>query len=437
MKRTLIPIILIILILAAASAAYLADNSSSTTEAPPLIDVRRGTIKTTVDASGTVYADREVEIKAKASGEIVELPFDVGDRVRKGDLLVRLDPIDEQRSLRKAEIATSSTLARLAQARIDVSTAERNLASNRSRAAASLAAAEATAVDRRRKAERALDLYVRKLASEQERDEAVSAAATADSEVEGARIRLTELDTEELTIERLKRAVELAEADRESARISQLDARERLAETQIYAPIDGVVSELNVQVGQIISSAISNVGGGTSAMVLSDLGRMFVYASVDETDVGKLALGQTVTVRADGYGDEEFVGKVERIAVKGEEVSNVVTFEAGIQITSANRTKLKPQMTVTASILLEEHSDVTVVANEALIEEGGRTFVEVQGSGNATARRVITTGLTDGVDVEVLTGLQPGERVVSQGTIKSRWTAKSEQKSSLPPPPGL
>jgi HlyD family secretion protein len=441
-KKTVIGCSIILAILVIAGVVLIGFRGKKTVEFETA-EVVVGDVSLAVNAAGTVFANREVEIKAKASGEIIELPFDVGDQVMKGDLLAKLDPVDEKRSLNRAEIETSATLARLLQARLDVQIKEEELKTNFARATAALNAAKSKAQDRRQKATRIRTLFENKLSSQEELDASVADATSATSDEENAQTRLLELKTDELTIERLKEQIKIVETEYDRVGISLLDAKQRLEETSIYSPIDGVVSTLNVQRGQIISSAISNVGGGTALMIVSDLSRILVYASVDESDIGRIHLGQEVRITADGFADEVFLGKVERMAVKGVEISNVVTFETRIEVVSENRLKLKPQMTVNASIIIEERKGVLVVPAESLLplEEGYE--VELKGTGDAKEKRNVTVGLSDGLVAEILSGLKEGEQVVKQGTVSSRWQASNQnsaaerKKVPPPPPPGL
>src|SRR5207247_967479 len=131
-------------------------------------------------------------------------------------------------------------------------------------------------------------------------------------------------------------------------------AQQHLDDTKVLAPMDGVVAARTVQIGQIIASAISNVGGGTTVMTLSDLSHVFSMASVDESEIGKVQKGQSVTVTADAHRGRRFRGVVTRIATRGVNVSNVVTFEVQIEITDAKKALLKPEMTTNVEIIAAE-----------------------------------------------------------------------------------
>jgi HlyD family secretion protein len=280
-----------------------------------------------VSSTGRVVSNLDVEIKCKASGQVITLPFDVSATVKKGDLLVELDPIDEQRRLQQAEVALASSEARLAQAQQELSVAEKTLATERKRAEAAVKSAQARARETDAKSERVKTLWEKKLTSEESYDTARTAAIGADADLTSAEIRVEEIRTEEQALELKRQNVRIAEGQVESNRIDLSIAKQRVQDTVVRAPMDGVIAARNVQIGQIISSGISNVGGGTTALVLSDLGRLFVLASVDESDIGKVELGQPARITADAFPGQDFRGEVVRIATRGVNTSNVVTFE--------------------------------------------------------------------------------------------------------------
>lgn len=439
MKKFLIVLVLILMAAGGYYAWKKKSGAASTAKTYTYSKVEKNDIRRTVDSTGIVTANRDVEIKAKASGTIVKIPYDVSDQVKKGELLVELDPVDELRAVKRAEISTSSSLAQLAQSKVELDVAQRTLKTDRERADSNLKAATATLKDRQQKAKRTRELLAKQLASQQEVDEASANAASALAEETSARIKILELDTQEADLESRRQAVIQAQTTYENTTISLLDARQRLRETKIYAPIDGVISALNVQEGQIISSAISNVGGGTAMMVVSDLSRIFVLASVDESDIGQIGEGQQVRITADAYGEELFLGKVDRVAIKGASTSNVVTFEVKIEVTSDNKAKLKPQMTTNVGVVLEEKTSALTVSSDAVLKEKGESFVEVKSAGATPEKRKIETGITDGLLTEVKSGLKEGEEVAAQGTVASKWqatgTAATTKRTGMGPPP--
>jgi HlyD family secretion protein len=400
-------------------------GKASSDAAAQTAKVEKGTIRPVVACTGRVVSNLDVEIKCKASGEIVSLPFDVSDPVEKGALLVELDPVDEQRNLKRAEIALSASQARLASAQQNLEVARRNLETDQRRAQADLDSARVRAADARSKADRMRQLLEKKLGSQEEYDTAETTAAQLAATLKGAEVRLDELKTVEAALETRRQDVKLAEAQVESDRIALQIAEDRVKDTKVAAPIGGVVTARNVETGQIISSGISNVGGGTTVMTLSDLSRMFVLASVDESDIGRVALDLPAVVTADAFPGRKFRGKVVRIATRGVAVSNVVTFEVKIEVNIERRPVLKPEMTANVEIVIAEKKDVLSVPVEALTRKDGKTVASVIGAAGASEERVVEAGVTDGTRTEVVKGLAEGETVaVRKGGADSRWSSK-------------
>ncbi len=383
--------------------------------------VTRGTLVQSVASTGRVVSNLDVEIKCKASGRVEKLPFDVSDTVSQGDLLVELDPVDEERAVKLAEVALASSKARLDQARQNLAVAEHNLTTATTRAQATLQSAQARARELRTKADRRRDLLQQNLGSVEDYDTAESAAIVAQADVLTAQAAIEELEAQRLTLETRRQDITLAEAQVESDEIALANTRQRLADTKVFAPIDGVVSERNVQIGTIISSGITNVGGGTTVLLLSDLSRIFVLASVDESDIGRVQLDQDVQITVDAFPGVPFGGKVVRIATKGVNVSNVVTFEVKIEVTSENKSLLKPEMTANVQIVSDAREDVLLVPVKAISRRDHRSIAMVR-RGGVTVEQEVQLGTTDGMQVEVVSGLAEGDVLVLQSSEPaSRW----------------
>jgi len=424
--------IAVVAILAAGAVAwYLWRRSSQGSKdkklgAPITAEVKRGPIRLAVATSGRVVPSLEVEIKCKASGEVIKLPFDVSDAVKKGDLLVQLDPVDEERSAKRAEVALAVSRARLAQARVNLQTAEKNLSTERSRAEAAIESAGARAGDARAKRQRLKKLLDQKMASREEYDTACTADAAAAADLTAAKTRVAEIKTLELGLETKRQDIKIAEAQVADDQILLSDAQQRLADTKVVAPMNGVVSARDVQIGQIISSGISNVGGGTAVLTLADLSRIFVLASVDESDIGKVQAGQPALITADAFAGRRFSGEVVRVATKGKNVSNVVTFEVKIEVGGRDRELLKPEMTANVEIVAAEEENALLVPVQAVSRRRRDRYVVVPGPGpeGKPRERVVKVGISDGEMMEITEGLKEGETILlRKGGEDSRWRA--------------
>ena len=427
MKKWIV-IIVLVLALAGGGAYYywVYLPAAAKADAPAVVTakVERGPIRLVVASTGRVVSNLDVDIKCKASGEVTKLPFDVSDIVKKNDLLLELDPVDQGRVVRQAEVRQSASQAKLRIARENLAVAERTLVTDRARAEVAVKSCEVRSKDARAKADRMKALLEKNLISREDCDTADTAAVQAAAELDNAKVKVEELKTQELALELSRQQVKLSEADAEGDKIALDIAKDRLDDTKVYAPIDGVVASRPVQIGQIIASGVSNVGGGTTFLTLSDLSRVFVLAAVDESDIGKVALDQVVTVTVDAFPLKEFKGKVVRIAAKGVNLSNVVTFEVKIEVTGQAKELLKPEMTANVKeILIAEKSDVLLVPCEAIIRKGrGKQVVTLIKEGAENEDVVVETGITDTMKTEIVKGLSEGQTVlIHKDVAESKW----------------
>jgi len=248
-----------LLFLAGSSYLLLKRKPAEKAETPlPTAVVERGDIRLSVASSGRVVPNLEVEIKCKASGEIVKLPFDVSDAVRKGDLLLELDPADELRRVRQAKASLDSSKARVVIAKENLAMAEQDLVTERLRAETAVKSARARAEDVRQKADRVKELLAAHLSSKEEYETAETTAVQAASDLEMAKVAQEGLDAQERAIEQKRQQIVIAQSEAEADSLALDLAKQSLADTRVVSPMDGVVTKRSVQIGQIISSGISN-----------------------------------------------------------------------------------------------------------------------------------------------------------------------------------
>jgi len=446
MKKWIAVLVLVALLAASGYAYVYKTRAGAATAAEAEYEttaVKKGPLRKTVQCTGRVVSNLDVEIKCKASGLVVKVPYDVSDAVKKADLLVELDPIDQQRAVQQAEANLAASTAKLNQAKSNLAVAEANLVSLRLQANAAMVSAEARVQDTGAKAQRERELLERKQSSVEEAETAHTAAVQAEQDLAAAKAQIEAVHAKELEIETRRQDIALAQADVDSDNIALAISNQRLTETKVAAPIDGVVSARTVQIGQIIASGINNVGGGTSMMTLSDLSHIFVLASVDESDIGGIELDQKVHITADAYQGKRFFGKVVRIAAKGVNVSNVVTFEVRVEVMSENKTLLKPEMTANVEVIVAEKEETLTLPAHAVVRRSGQTVVAVkQADGSVKEDVPVTIGLSTGSDVEILDGVKENDVVVfKRNESDSRW--RSQTQSARPSmmmmgaPPGM
>jgi HlyD family secretion protein len=328
--------------------------------------VERGVFRVDVAASGVVKPIDRIEIKSKASGEIVDLPVEQGDEVLKGDLIARLDQKDERAAVAQA------------QADLDIARAEQNQAQR--------------IYDRRN------ELFDRQLISEEEWNQ-------------------IELNR---TVAKGKLVQATTALDR---------ARERLSESVVRAPIAGIILQKYVEKGQIIASGVSNVGGGTPIVDLADMRSVHIEAGIDEIDIGKIEVGQTADVIAEAYPQLHFKGRVVRIAPEARIEQNVTLFDVIVEVENTDG-RLKSGMNANIEITIVDKNDVLLMPAMALQEpSGGRESgdvrtVLVKQDGRFVPRQV-QVGLANYRQAEILSGLGQDDTVGVPMT--SRLQAENEQ----------
>lgn len=313
--------------------------------------VTRGTFQTEVSANGVVTPIDRVEIKSKASGRIDELPIEEGDFVKKDQLICRLDPTDVQAEVDQAK------------ANLDIAEAELTTAQNTY--------------------DRQIKLFDKGLISAEARDQASLALAQAKGKMVSARVSLDQANT-------------------------------RLSETTVRSPINGVILQKYVEVGQIIASGISNVSGGTPIADIASMASVYVEAGIDEIDVGKINIGQPAKIVAEAYPRLTFHGKIIRIAPEATVEQNVTLFNVVIEVENKDG-KLKSGMNATAEITVAKEDNVLLVPTMALSPVEGpdsrftrQTFLK---KGNEYVPQDVEIGLSDFKETVVQKGLNEGDVV--------------------------
>ena len=199
-----------------------------------------------------------------------------------------------------------------------------------------------------------------------------------------------------------------------SATLKQLE--EQLSYTTIVAPIDGIILSRNVEMGDAVSSILVMGSAATLVMTLGDTSEVYVKGKVDESDIGKVYLGQPARIRVETFKDKTFNGKVTKISPMGAEKDNVTTFEVRVSITNPGG-ELKAEMTANAEIILDEHKNVLMIPEGAILyDKDKKASTEVPDpKGKEGKRKVaLTIGISNGAKTEVLSGVKEGDQVVLQ-----------------------
>jgi HlyD family secretion protein len=402
-------------------------NRGADAQSYRMTQVRRGPLVQTVATDGRVEPNFVVEVKSKASGEIVRIVYEEGARVKKGELLVELDPSDEQRNVRKMASSLAAARARLAKAQSELATARQTIPATIAEAKAHQASTQVALEDAHNKLLRAQSLDQRQIISQEVLETAETTYQKAVADDQQAQAALEKAQASQSTLEERRHDITLAQAQVIDAEIALEEAQERLADTHIKAPIDGVIIQQLVEQGQIISSGISNVSGGTPLLHVADLSTLFVAASVDETDIGQVRVGQEVQLTADAYRQRTFRGTVVHIAPQGVVESNVTTFNVKIEVEGEGKIMLKPAMSVNVEIVTGRRDDTLMVISTAIQDGRGakkRVFQLVNGQ---PVPIPVRTGLSNGTDTEILQGVQEGAEVIANvAVLRTRRSASGQ-----------
>ncbi len=381
--------------------------------------VIQGDLLVKISATGVVEPSFQVEVKSKASGEVLKFAYEEGDRIKKGKLLIQLDKSDEIRNVARSRADMASATAKLNKAKTTLLSQktryQTSLQSNQSK----VDEAEANLKESDNKLKRQEDLFQKKFTSREALQEAQTAFKVnqenriqARAELQAAKDTIYEIDIK-------KHEIDLARAEVQRAKIALDEAKERLDETEIFAPITGVLIEKLVEQGQIISSGISNVSGGTPLATVADMSRLFIIADVDETDIGSVRLGQQVKITADAYPGKSFPGKVRRISPKGEVEDSITIFKVKIEIKGEGKGILKPMMTANVDIISEELKNVLYLPREAVRVQKNKKFAAILVD-HRPQEVPVTTGVRNPIHVQILSGLEAGQKVLI-GDWETLW----------------
>jgi HlyD family secretion protein len=218
----------------------------------------------------------------------------------------------------------------------------------------------------------------------------------------------------QLIVNKAKVAQAQAQVEKDQASLSQFE--EQLSYTTITAPIDGVVLSRDVEVGDAVSSILVLGSGATLVMTLGDTSEVYVKGKVDESDIGKVYLGQPARIRVETFKDKTFTGHVTKISPMGVEKDNVTTFEVRVSINNPGG-ELKAEMTANAEIILDEHHNVLMIPEGAIMydkDKKASVDIPVPSAKDGMKKIAVNIGISNGVKTEVLSGLKEGDQVVLQ-----------------------
>ena len=299
MKKKLITVAIVAI--AAVTSSYVLYRHAHQQTAPAYrtAAVQRGNLESTVAATGTLGAVTTVQVGTQVSGQISAISVDFNSKVKKGELIARIDPTLQQQAVEDAQAGVARASAQLVQTKAEY---DRNKL-----------------------------LHDQKIVTD------------------------PEFNTAQLNYQ-------VAKANSTSAQIALDKARQNLSYTSIYAPMDGIVVERDVDVGQTVAASLS---APQLFVIAKDLSQMQILATVDESDIGQIKVGQPVSFTVQAYPGQMFTGTVRQVRINSTTVNNVVNYTAVVAVANPDG-KLLPGMTATVKFLVGAASDALTVPNAAL-----------------------------------------------------------------------
>jgi HlyD family secretion protein len=355
MIRRIVPLLLALGVLGAfvATLLFLYEKSQAQPAVFKTVQPARMDLVKKAVAPGAIVPRREVTIKPRVSGVIEKLYVDPGQLVKERQLLAKIQIIPNVVAMNNAESAVRA-------AQIGVDNAQSQL-------------------------QRYQQLFDQKLMNE------------------------TEFNQFKLGFELKRQELETAQSNRELIK-EGASKRTGKASNLVASTVTGTVLDVPVKEGASVIEA-NNFNEGTTIASIADMGDMIFQGRVDESEVGKLSEGMPVSITVGALGEAKLEGKLEYIAPKGKEKEGTIEFEVRAAVKLKEGAVLRANYSANADIILDERHDVLAIEENVVIFEKGKTFVDVETTPQSFSRREVKLGLSDGINVEVLSGLAAGAKL--------------------------
>jgi HlyD family secretion protein len=436
-------IVLVVLAIIVALVAINSNNSAATVKKTDTVEVTRGTLISGITASGTITADKLLNLSYSTTGNVTQVLVKTGDTVNAGQALARLDDRSLQIKLVDAQAGLASARAKLTQLEqgnarpADLAAAQAAVKSAQAAYDASLragGAAGSTLVSavavlqkaqvRLRKAQsdydtvgwrsdigmlpQAVALQEATIDHAEAKAKYEAAAMDADSNMKAA---ATELEQAKANLAKLTTPATETDLAIQRANVTQAEqslkqAQLNLDDAILKAPFAGIVTAVNVILG-------SQVSAGTTVVTMMDQSTLRVDLRLNENDAARAQVGQAVSLTIDSLIGWQAEGKVTQVAPASEVVNGVVTYPVRVSLTDAEP-RLKVGMTINVNIIAARKDNVLLVPNSALLPKGAGRAVQVRDAEGQKTREVdVQVGLTDGVNTEIISGLKEGDKVIA------------------------
>jgi len=396
MKKKLIILTLIIVVAASVFVLYKKKGNEKKEEQKVTLEtVKKSDITSVVEQTGIIkpQVGAQVKVGTRATGTLMKLGFQVGDKVKKGQLIALIDDRQIVADIEnaKANLTYAEQNLKLVQDTYPLKIKEQEAVNKSLKSQSDYAASNL---------KRQEELYKRGFATEDEIERARKEYEVAKSQWEQGIATLKRLNDEYQNQLKLSKA----NVDQTKAKLKNLEVS--LSYTRIYAPLTGIVSQVSTQEGEMVVSGLST----TNLITILDPTKLEIWIYIDETDIGRVKENMEVEYWVDAYRNKLFKGIISSIYPQPEVKDNIVYYLATVKVKPEDAHFLKPEMTVHAKIISERKSDVLTVPNRAIKFENGDYVVYVPKDGKKVAVKV-KTGVRDESNTEILSGLKEGDKV--------------------------
>ncbi len=413
------------------------------------------TIKETVAASGKIYPEVEVNISSDVSGEIVDLYVEEGDSVTVGQLLLKIDPDVFKSTVERVEANVNNSKAQLANSNAGVSRARAQIEQGK----ASVQQLEAQIANQRAIHKRNTQLHKEEVISDADFEASQASLRSLEANLASSQANLRSF---EASLESARQQAKAAEFSVKGAEASLKEARTSLKRTAIYAPMSGIVSRLSVEKGERVVGTAQMTG--TEIMRIANMSKMEIQVDVSENDVLRVSLNDPVEIEVDAYLDKKFTGKVTEIANSAANVGSVTA--STDQVTNfvvkvrfdresyqdlmkeGSRFPFRPGMSGSVEISTRIEEDVLSVPIQAVTiredkkkgedqdKKAKKEEDEIQevifiASGDTVRMAEVKTGIQDDTYIQILSGLDAEEEVVTGPYSAVSKTLKAGNKINI------
>lgn len=458
-KKNRIIFISIVIVVALGIGLFLLLHKTTAAVSYKTSQATKDTLISTVSGTGNISVSSSANINPSITGTVAAVNVAVGDQVKKGQTLFTISNPDLDVAVGKSYTALLQAKQKLTQAKSDYTTAKENYTTLKSGSVTQAQLAYDQAVQSLSQAKVQLEKDQATLQKYEDENSAVSGThssaelslaeqtlvvdqamissktstvSTASADLSKAKAgKSSDVIAAKSKMDGAQITVQAAENDVKSAELDYANQKETAAERTVTAPIDGTITTVNVEKGDELESSSSSSPSSTSnnaSMVIQDLTSLKAVVSINEVDIASVKVGQKASMSFDAISNLTLTGKIEKVDTVGTSTSGVVSYSATIGFDSLDA-KVKPEMSVNATITTEVKQNTLQVPSAAVKTSGTSHYVQLMKNGTPI-QQTVEIGSSSETATEITSGLSEGDEVVTQ-TIKANQTNTNTSPSNI------